>query len=173
MKQLLLYRHAKSSWDASGIADRERPLSSRGRRDAAVIARQIGEGYPVDRILCSPARRTLETLAALLPSLRGEATITVTEKLYEPVSGDYRPFVASQGDGADCLLIVGHNPAIQATALALIGTGDEADMAKLAAKYPTGAVAAIAFDDADWADIQAHGGRLMAFHRPRDFDEHG
>jgi phosphohistidine phosphatase len=171
MKQLLLYRHAKSSWDDHGLADRDRPLSPRGQRDATTIAREIGGGYVVDRILCSPARRTLETLAALLPGLTGEPRIAITEKLYGTLSGDYRQIVASDGEDADCLLIVGHNPAIQATALALIGTGDDADLAKLAAKFPTGGLAAIAFDAKDWAEISPHSGRLIAFQRPRDFDE--
>ena len=34
MKTLLLLRHAKSSWDNSELADYDRPLNGRGRRDA-------------------------------------------------------------------------------------------------------------------------------------------
>ena len=34
MKTLLLMRHAKSSWKEEGVADHDRPLNSRGKRDA-------------------------------------------------------------------------------------------------------------------------------------------
>jgi len=43
-KTLFLVRHAKSSWKEAGLADRERPLSGRGKRDAprmgALLARR-------------------------------------------------------------------------------------------------------------------------------------
>jgi phosphohistidine phosphatase len=170
MKQLLLLRHAKSSWDDAGLADRDRPLSSRGRRDASSMADEIA-AYLVDRVLCSPARRTLETLAGVLPSLRGEPQIAITEELYESLTGDYRALIGGEGGSFDCLLVIGHNPAIQATAMALAGGGDETALAKLSGKYPTGALAVIAFDVGDWTKVKPHSGELTAFLRPRDLDK--
>ena len=34
MKQILLLRHAKSSWDHPGLDDFDRPLAKRGLKDA-------------------------------------------------------------------------------------------------------------------------------------------
>ena len=41
MKRLFLLRHAKSSWDEAGLADRDRPLAPRGRRATQVMARHL------------------------------------------------------------------------------------------------------------------------------------
>ncbi len=174
MLRLLLLRHAKSSWDESGLPDKERPLSPRGRQAAVTMAEAIEkEGLLPDRILCSPARRTRETLAALVPHLGGEARIALTEELYAPASGDYLPTIASQGDDAGTLLIIGHNPAIQATAIRLIGGGDTTLQISVAAKFPTGALAIITFDHGPWSEIAPYSGTLAAFITPRERDHDG
>ena len=68
MHQLLLLRHAKSSWDDPKLEDRDRPLNKRGRRAAAAMRQAMLDlGLAPDVVLASPARRTQETLAALEP----------------------------------------------------------------------------------------------------------
>ena len=41
MKQLLIIRHAKSSWDLSGLNDFDRPLNDRGIKDAPTMAKRL------------------------------------------------------------------------------------------------------------------------------------
>ena len=43
MKQLILVRHAKSSWKDAGIEDHDRPLNKRGERDAPYMAQVLKE----------------------------------------------------------------------------------------------------------------------------------
>ena len=70
MKRLVLLRHFKSSWPEPGIPDCDRPLAPRGQRDAIAMAEaMVTHDLVPERILCSPARRTRETLAALEPGL--------------------------------------------------------------------------------------------------------
>jgi len=171
MPRLLLLRHAKSSWGDPGLADIERPLSPRGRRNAATMAKTIdAEGMAPDRILCSPARRTRETLAALLPYLGGEGRVSIDPKLYDSGLTDYLGAISRSGGDAGTLLVIGHNPAIQATAQNLIGDGEPGLAAELAAKYPTGALAVIDFGQANWSHLDPHSGFLAAFIKPRDLD---
>src|ERR1700709_2272329 len=68
MRQLLLLRHAKSSWEEKELPDHERPLNPRGRR-AAVAMREAMEGLGLapDLVLVSTAARTRQTLEALEP----------------------------------------------------------------------------------------------------------
>ena len=57
-RRLVLLRHAKSSW-AGERPDAERPLSDRGRRDAAAAGHWLAEHVgTVDLVLCSTAART-------------------------------------------------------------------------------------------------------------------
>lgn len=128
-------------------------------------------GLVPTRILCSPARRTRETLAALLPHFPEKAQIAIADGLYEPGQDDYRAIIAAHGGDAECLLIIGHNPAIHATALRLFGPADNKTAAQLAAKFPTAALAVIDFDGGDWTRIQLKSGRLVAFIRPRDLED--
>lgn len=146
------------------MADRDRPLSSRGRRAAALIADEIARrNLKADRILCSPARRTRETLAAILPSLRDETRIAVTADLYEPVSGDYLEVIRRRGDDAENLMIIGHNPSLQATALTL---GDGPLKAEVETKFPAGALVIIDFAGTTWATIEAKSGQISEFIKP-------
>jgi phosphohistidine phosphatase len=171
MPRLLLLRHAKSSWGDPGIVDIDRPLSPRGRRAAAAVARAIAdEGYVPDRILCSPARRTRETLAALLPYLGDEGRVAIDPRLYEPAEGDYRALICASGNDAGTLMVIGHNPAIQATALILTGGGEPGLAADVAAKFPTGALAVIDFEAPGWTDLSPHSGHVAAFLKPRSLE---
>jgi phosphohistidine phosphatase len=165
----MLLRHAKSSWQDPGMADRDRPLAPRGRRAASLMAEAMAaRGLSADRILCSPARRTRETLAALLPNLADETRIAITAELYEPPSGDYRAVIARRGTDAGTLLLIGHNPAIQVTAFALSAPGPL--RAALAEKLPTGSLVVIDFPDGDWTTLKPESGVITLFLRPADLD---
>jgi phosphohistidine phosphatase len=170
MPRLLLLRHAKSSWAEPGMADIDRPLAPRGQRTAALMGKAMAErGFLPDLILCSPTRRTRETLAALKPHLGKKTPVAIADDLYETRSKDYRDAIAASGKNADSLLVIGHNPTMQATAIALSGTGDKALIDALSRKFPTVALAVIDFaDDVTWRSLPSGGGRLIAFLTPAD-----
>ncbi len=169
MRHLLLLRHAKTEPGGPGLSDRERSLTERGRRDAALMGTAlVGEGMVPDLILCSPARRTQETLAALLASFATAPQTVTVDALYGSGAGDYVGTIAAFGGTAKRLLVIGHNPTIHATALALAGSGKKAVLARLAEKFPTAALAVIAFRGNAWADTVAGSGELLFVRRPRD-----
>ncbi len=60
---VVLVRHGRAKAAATG-EDRRRPLDSRGRAQAARLAAALG-GYPVTRLLASPADRCVQTLEPL------------------------------------------------------------------------------------------------------------
>lgn len=66
MIQLALLRHAKSSWDQPQLDDFDRPLNERGRRAAPIMGHMLASlKFAPDVVLCSPAKRTRETLEAV------------------------------------------------------------------------------------------------------------
>jgi phosphohistidine phosphatase len=169
MKQLLLLRHAKSSWADDALADRQRPLAARGAQAATRMGEELAaRGLLPDRILCSPAVRTRETLAQLKPSLAAATPVEFVEDLYDPPEADYLGIIHDYGGSADRLLVIGHNPHTHATALTLVGDGDRGERARLVVKFPTAGLAVLAFDDNSWAGIAPASGRLEAFVRPKD-----
>ena len=68
------------------------------------------------------------------------------------------------------LLVLGHNPGLQALALTLIGSGDTQAREELAAKFPTTALAVIDFAAGPWSAMRPGTGRLERFVRPRDLN---
>lgn len=160
MKQLLLLRHAKSSWANPEIDDFDRPLNKRGKRAASDIGAWIeAEGWKPDEILCSPARRTRETLERL----RLIDAPTLREEIYEAAPGTL--LAALQEAHGDRVMMVGHNPGIGA--LAQILAASKPDYPRFD-DYPTGALAILRFDLESWAEIQPGSGKVVAFLTPHD-----
>lgn len=167
--RLLLLRHAKSDWDDPSLADIDRPLNRRGKSAAGVIARYMtSERLVPNRILCSTAQRTRETLAKVLPYLQQEAQILLLSDLYQQSEEDYTGLIRKHGGRAQNLMIIGHNPATEETAFSLAGTGRTEAMDDLRVKYPTAALAVIDFDINDWSELKAKTGHLERFVKPRD-----
>jgi phosphohistidine phosphatase len=175
MKQLMLLRHFKSSSHEPGRTDRDRALAPRGQHDAVAMAEtMVAGGLIPDRILCSPARRTRETLTALQPGLGDVRDVIFIEGLYAGSDMDYRDIIAANGGDSARLLLIGHNPRIHVTALTLVGGGDRGSKGKwtrLAEKYPTGALAVIGFDAQSWSAIAEGSGQLETFIQPRELGD--
>lgn len=153
------------------MADFDRPLAARGRRAATMIGEHLAAHRLVpDRILCSSARRARETLIGLLPVISSELEIRVTRDLYEVGPDVYIDTIAALGSAARTLLLVGHNPTVQETALELIGSGNPALRDEIAEKFPTAGLAVIDFDIRKWSELRPKTGRVVAFFRPRELE---
>ena len=165
MPRLLLLRHAKAERARAGEKDHDRVLSKRGQRDSAEIGRVIAErGERPDRVLCSTSERTRQTWDLLRPALAGAAEARFDPELYE--AGDYLRILQQEGGAARSVLLIGHNPAIQATAALLAAAPENADGAALASHFPTAALAILESGGA-WSDLEPAAMRLVAFIRPR------
>lgn len=172
MRQLLLLRHAKSSWDDASLSDHARPLNARGRRAAALMADRLRELELVpDVVLVSSARRTLQTLEALQP-IEGAPIVEVMDALYLAPWTALLEQLNRLPETARSALVVAHNPGLHDLALALVGPQGAAapQVQRLAEGYPTGALAEFAVA-AQWRDLAAGGGRLVRFLCPRDLPE--
>ncbi len=170
MLRLVLMRHAKSAWDNPALSDFERGLNERGCIAAPLMGTYLAEELKIepDLILCSTARRTRETLAAILPLLRGEQEIRLLKALYTETEETYIGAIRANGGAANTLMLIGHNPAIQHTALDLTGQAPAPLHQALKAKYPTASLTVLEFTCDDWQDIHPEKGFLSRFIRPRD-----
>lgn len=125
MRDLILLRHAHAEPAASGQDDRDRPLSGEGHAEAEAAARWLRDkGLVPDRVLCSPSRRTRETLDAVLAAI-GDVERRLEETMYEAESGTLAA-LADQHRDVERLLLVGHNPGLEQLA-ALMHSGQSGD----------------------------------------------
>lgn len=164
MHSLYLLRHAKSSWADPALADRDRPLAQRGRRDARRIAEHLRElGVEPELVLCSSAARTRETLELLRPAIP-TSTAKVEEELYAASGAELLARIHLVPDDVGSLLLIGHNPGLQQLALALTSGG--AERGRLEAKFPTAALATLVLTT-DWHRLTTADATLAAFVVPK------
>lgn len=171
MKQLLLLRHAKSSWGDPGVDDHERALNRRGEKSADRMGAWLrAQRIAPDLVLCSTSRRTRQTLDALMPFHGATPPVELLPSLYLAGAPGILDRIRAAPDSVKCLLVIGHNPGFEQLAQSLAAEGEPDGLAKLAEKYPTGALADFRFTGTRWKTVGPGQGRLAAFIRPRDLD---
>jgi len=166
MLTLLLFRHAKAERGSAALGDEKRPLAERGRAAADAMGHRLAlDGLMPDLVLCSPATRTLETLALAAPHWAPAPRTAIMPELYDQMSGDYLGLIQA-APPARRLMLVSHNSATEVTARLLAGAGDTAIRARLAAGFATASIAVLEFDADHWSEIGPGQGRLAAFLTP-------
>jgi phosphohistidine phosphatase len=114
MRQLILIRHAKSSWSDPALDDFDRPLSKRGKRDAPFMAKLISEKkiHP-DLIISSPAKRTKLTALEFAKQfgIKSE-NILWDDKLYLATFTTLIKKLKQLDNNLKTVFLVGHNPGL-------------------------------------------------------------
>lgn len=160
MLQLILVRHAKSSWSYHDLDDHSRPLNKRGRKSAAAIGNWLKqESYMPGVILSSTSQRTRETCELM--------------DLGAPVLFDERLYLAEPDTMLACLkeaqrsvvLMLGHNPGIAAFAEGLVKEPPAHDRFY---DYPTCATLVADFDIPSWSELRPKSGNVRNFVIPRE-----
>ena len=146
MKKILIMRHAKSSWKDAEIADHERPLKKRGLKDAAYIGKVLKNKKLIpDKIISSNAVRAADTAAIVADKCGYKKEIDYTNKLYMAESGAILELIHGQPDSIKILMVIGHNP------------GMEALVQVLSRKVESLSTASVAYFQADiksWKDLK-------------------
>ena len=169
MKTVYLLRHAKSSWKDDGLDDIDRPLSKRGRAAAKAMRRYLAEKKLLPaQVLCSPARRTRDTLAVVQGAFATAVPIRFEKGIYMAEPQTLLRRLKRLGDSLGSVMIVGHNPGLQQLALILSEGRDSEARRDLAVKFPTCALAVIGSDTGHWSELEIGGASLEAFVRARD-----
>ena len=160
MKTLYLLRHAKSSWETSGLADFDRPLNDRGKATAPFVGQLMRSNeFIPELVLSSPAIRARETARLVKEAAGLAAEVEHKERIYEASPRTLLNIAASIDDRFASAMIVGHNPGMEGFVRLL--TGKQEDM-------PTAALAVIDLDILGWEQLSAASGTLRRIVRPKD-----
>jgi phosphohistidine phosphatase len=152
-RELVILRHAKSAWP-DGVPDRRRPLTDRGRADAAAAGRWLREhvGRP-GVVVCSPAERVRQTWELVAAGLDDPPPATVDDDLYGAPPDVLLAAVHALPDEVGTALLVGHNPGVQELVGLLCGEHAEMKTSSIGVLTWTGS----------WADA-ADGKALLEHH---------
>ena len=113
MKQLILIRHSKSSWETP-IRDIDRPLANKGIQDALLVSSKVNEIMPKSFLVwCSIARRAKETAMIFAQNILFPVeSVVYKEDLYTFDEHKLEKIIKSCSDGVENLIVFGHNAAI-------------------------------------------------------------
>ncbi|HJU79346.1 MAG TPA: histidine phosphatase family protein [Nitrososphaeraceae archaeon] len=163
-KLLLILRHAKSSWEFSGISDHDRPLNSRGKRDAPRMGRKLLKEQLVPHlIISSSAVRAHSTAKKVAKACRFKEEILIDPTLYDSGQSEYLNVLINQEDRHDIIMLVGHNPISEQ--LVEVLTGEIVTM-------PTCAVACVRLPIRSWRQIISQTkGELLNLWRPKELPD--
>lgn len=145
MSRIYILRHAKAANPFPGQKDFERPLTQSGLEAATRLgAWMAAQGLVPDRIVCSPALRTRQTLDMISSFFRSDVPVTFEQTLY---SEDHEAYVAAARTAGTekSVMIVGHNPTCEEFASSLVESGNPAAMNNFAPGMRPGAMAIIDF----------------------------
>jgi phosphohistidine phosphatase len=161
VKTLLLLRHAKSSWADSGLSDHDRPLNKRGKRDAPRMARLIVDaGWVPDLILSSSATRARDTALIVAEACDWSPEVRLQRGLYLSEPGDYLEQLKHVPPQAARVLLVGHNPGMEALGEKLTG---------VPVHMPTAALLVLE-TSAPFSELGEHGANIVGNYRPKELD---
>jgi phosphohistidine phosphatase len=165
-RRLILFRHAKA--ESSGPTDAKRKLTPKGEADAAAAGDWLKQaGVASGVALVSPAKRAAQTWELALAQL-GRAPRTVhDERIYAATVDDLVAVIHDAPPQTRTLILVGHNPSIEALAAGLDdGGGDKKAAKAMKAKYPTSGIAVLTTEQ-PWSALALGGASLVQFVVPR------
>lgn len=160
MRTLLLLRHAKSSWKHPALADHDRPLNKRGREAAPRLgALLMARDLVPDLLLCSTALRAQATAGLVAAACGYTGEIRPASQLYLAGPEVYLNVLRGVADQHSRVLVVGHNPGLEALVEALTGQS---------VILPTAALAQVALPLHSWRELEAGlAGELVSVWRPK------
>jgi len=161
LKNIFLLRHGKSSWSDVNNSDHDRPLSKRGIRDVPIIAKIINtKCSKLDIVLCSPSKRTCETLDLCLPSLSNKPKIKILSELYLAHSETILKSINENLSENKNFLVICHNP----------GLSDFANEINSSApfSFPTSALCHLIANKPDKSKLEFKDFNLDSLTKPKD-----
>ena len=161
MKTLLLMRHGKSSWKDETLEDHERPLKKRGRKDSARIAKEIRKrDLEPNLILCSTAIRARQTAEILVEALDAPNKVVFSDELYMGEPQDFITALKEFTDDEDIVMIVAHNPGLEAYLQIVDGEIES---------LPTAGLGYLLLAVDDWQELSLDTmGDLIGFWKPKE-----
>ncbi|MGA2708972.1 MAG: SixA phosphatase family protein [Steroidobacteraceae bacterium] len=160
-RRLILLRHGKAQPEGPKAGDFERPLTTRGRREAEQMGRYlVAAGLIPDLILASPATRTWSTASIVAERCGIESARIHSEiALYLASEATIWRQVTACAASVACLLICAHNPGLSQLASRLGPTPVHREL-------PTAGLATAVWTRSDWHHLQAETAERCELHAP-------
>ncbi|RAR51166.1 SixA phosphatase family protein [Flavobacterium lacus] len=162
MKNLILIRHAKSSWDAP-VHDKERVLAQRGVRDAHLVAKNITDYLPKTNLIWSSTAKRASETAIIFAQIQmwPLESLVFKDELYTFDAAKLENAIKSCDNSYENVILFGHNEAITEFVNKF---GDV-----FIDNVPTSGFVSLSFDAPSWSKISKGKTNKILF--PRDLKD--
>lgn len=163
---LYIMRHAKSDWSASSTSDFNRPINSRGQKNAKRIGQwMVDNDFLPEKIISSPAVRARQTAELLIQQLNNASlgTVQFDKDLYLASEGALIECIQLYKSGLNSLMLIAHNPGMEQLVNDLLNTN--AGMISMT----TANLAIIEFPKIDF-DPELDKGELIELIKPKELN---
>ena len=159
MKRLTLIRHGAAT-DALEYHDIDRPLNTKGLKQAAVMGRLLKDaGFNFDQMFCSTAQRALSTATIIHGALHpANHSLCPDKALYTFDAKSLYHFIEMIDDRIEHAVIVAHNPGLSCVANDLL-TESIREMS-------TCTILQMQLNINEWIAIKPRCGQLIALNTP-------
>lgn len=161
MKTLLLMRHTKSSWKDPDLADHDRPLNKRGKRDAPFMGELLAEKELLPQIILgSTALRVHQTVEGLVSGSGYTGEVVYLDSFYLAEPEAYLAELRKLPETIERAMVIGHNPGLEGLLQHLSGRIES---------LPTGSLAYLSLPVQTWAELKDETeGELVELLRPKE-----
>lgn len=161
MKQLLIIRHAKSSWDSALITDFDRPLNDRGKRDAPNMANRLKQkNIIIDLFVSSTANRAQSTAAIFMQQMQSPSSrLLLVNELYLAPAKAFYQIIAAIEDQYQSIALFSHNPGITDFVNSLTNMRTD--------NVPTCGIFAVSVDTKKWANFEKAEKQFLFYDYPK------
>ena len=149
--------------------DKERALSAIGITDCVNIGKYLcSKGYGPDSIICSNARRTIESSELVSSKFENSISISFSDSLYLSSYHDLLLEIQTVPSSVSTLLLIGHNPAIHNLVRFLLKSALANGTNQIARNFPPGSLAILNCHVESWQDLYSDAVILDEFLIPSD-----
>ncbi|MDF3069440.1 MAG: hypothetical protein K0R38_5041 [Polyangiaceae bacterium] len=148
MKTLYVLRHGQAAPESASTSDHARELTPRGVAEVQVTAKYVSERARLPTlVVSSSAARARQTAELCLVTLPKPTPLLVREDLYLAEPNTYLDALAAGADPHTAVMVVGHNPGLEALVHLLTERSEH---------LATASLVEIELPRADWQDIFGH-----------------
>jgi phosphohistidine phosphatase len=168
MRRLILFRHAKAEPHGVRDDDHDRVLTEEGLEAARGMGAWLeSEGMVPDLVICSSSARTRQNWKEAKKAFDPEPPVIFEDLIYEASPEMLLEVVRNTDGDVQTLMLVGHNPGMEALTLILAESAEPDVAERFEKKFPTAGIAVLDFEDTPWAALEEKTAWLYAFETPK------
>ena len=165
---LYLMRHGKSDWNHPYKDDIDRIVSKVGIDKTKKIGNFfVQENINPEKIICSPAIRTRQTLDIIINNFTEEPIIEFEKKLYFGLENNLKDLLKTQGK-IKSILVIGHEPILSSSIKELNDEKGSENFKLAEIKFSTSGLFCLSFATNNWLNISVRNSKIVFFKRPKD-----